>query len=168
MANTNVDIKVFFGLFVGVILAVALLVPAADTVFNSTNTFNVTNETITSPTANQNLSLTGRSLVGDGSVSVFNNTGNNGSVINSTNFTFQTGLVNGASSVIYTNLESNLDGTSLNISYLFVPDGFVPGAGGTVLSLVVLFGALAVLVFVVLKVTKEGSMKNFLKGFGKN
>ena len=159
----NSDLKVFFGIFIGVILAVALLGPAADTIFTSTNTFNQTNLTITSPDANENLSLTGRSLVVGGAVSVFNNTNNNGSVINASNFTFQTGIVNGLSSVIYTNLESELNGTSLNISYLFVPDGFVPGGGGTILSLVILFGSLAVLIFVVAKVMREGSMVNFLR-----
>ncbi len=165
MVRSNVDVKVFFAVFIGVILAVALLVPAADTIFTSTNTFNVTNETVTAPTLNQNLTLTGRSVFG--TVSVFNNTNNNGSVVPSSNFTIQTGLVNGLSRVVYTNLDADWNGVSVNVSYDFVPEGNVPGAGGTLLTLVVLFGSLGVLIFVVVKVMREGSMKNFMERFGK-
>ncbi len=166
MANSNVDMKVFFAIFIGVILAVALLVPAADTIFNSTNTFNTTNESVTAPVVNSTLTLTGRSLV----------TGTTPVVRNATNFALQNtgifvtaGLINGVQTVFLSTNDTGSDnaGNAVNVTYLFVPDGFVRGAGGTILGLVVLFGALATLVFVVVKVVREGSMKDFVEGFGK-
>ncbi len=162
----NSDMKVFFGIFIGVILAVALLVPAADTVFNSRNTFNQTNVSVTAPAVNATLTLTGRSLV----------SATTPVVRNATNFALQNtgifvtdGLINGAQTVFLSTNDtgSNNAGNAVNVSYLFVPDGFVPGAAGTILGLVVLFGALGVLIFVVFKVVKEGSMANFVSNFGR-
>ncbi|KKN08452.1 hypothetical protein LCGC14_1056560 [marine sediment metagenome] len=161
MVNGNTDIKVFFGIFIGVILAVVLLGSAANSVFNSTNTFNQTNLTVTAPAINGTLVLPGRSLTGTTPV-VRNSTGI--SLQNAGVFVTD-GLVNGAQTVFLQVNDSGFpnNGTSVNATYFFIPDGFVPGAGGTILKLVVLFGALAVLFFVVMKVIKEGSMKNFLK-----
>ena len=158
----NTDLKVFFGIFIGVILAVALLGPAADTIFNSTNTFNQSNVSVTAPAINGTLTLTGRSLV----------TGTTPIVRNSTNIELQNagvfvtdGLINGIQTVFLSVNDSGFPNnvTSVNVTYLFVPDGFVPGGGGTILGLVILFGSLAILIFVVTKVMKEGSMVNFLK-----
>ncbi len=165
MGNGNTDIKVFFGIFIGVILAIALLSPAADTVFNSTNTFNQTNLSVTAPAINATLTLTGRSLTG-ATPSIINATGTE---LQSLGMDVTDGIINGVQTVFLqvndTAFPSN--GTAVNLTYFFVPDGNVPGAAGTVLSLVILFGTLAVLFFVVLKVMKEGSMKNFITSFGR-
>ncbi|KKN65806.1 hypothetical protein LCGC14_0477420 [marine sediment metagenome] len=165
MGKFNSDIKVFFMIFIGVILAIALLTPAADTIFTSTNTFNNTNETVTAPAINETLTLTGRSLTGATPV-VRNSTGislqNEGVFVTD-------GLINGVQTVFLQVNDSGVpnNGTSVNVTYFFVPDGFVPGAGGLLLSLVIIFGTLAILVFVVTIVMKEGSMRNFIEGFGK-
>ena len=165
MVKLNTDVKVFFGIFIGVILAVVLLGSAADTVFNSTNTFNQSNVSVTAPAINGTLVLTGRSLTGATPI-----------VRNATNIELQNagvfvtdGLINGVQTVFLQVNDSGFPNnvSSVNVTYLFVPDGFVPGTGGTLLTLVVLFGSLGVLLFVVLKVMKEGSMKNFVERFGK-
>ncbi len=165
MARFNIDIRVFFMIFIGVIFAVALLVPSADQVFNLTNTFNNTNETVTAPAINETITLTGRSLTGATPV-VRNSTGT--SLQNEGVFVTD-GLINGVQTVFLQVNDSGVpnNGTSVNVTYFFVPDGFVPGAGGLLLGLVVLFGTLAVLVFVVVMVMKEGSMKDFMQNFGK-
>ena len=159
MARFNMDVKVFFMIFIGVIFAIALLVPAADTIFNSTNTFNNTNETVTAPAINETLTLTGRSLTGATPV-VRNSTGT--SLQNEGVFVTD-GLINGVRTVFLSTNDtgSGNAGNDVNVTYFFIPDGFVPGAGGTILGLVVLFGSLAVLVFVVVRVMKDGSMKFF-------
>ena len=162
MVKLNTDVKVFFGIFIGVILAVVLLGSAADTVFNSTNTFNQSNLSVTAPAINGTLTLTGRSLV-SGTTPIIRNATN--SELQSLGMDVTDGVINGVRTVFLqvndTAFPSN--GTAVNVTYLFVPDGFVPGTGGTLLTLVVLFGSLGVLIFVVVKVIREGSMKNFLK-----
>ena len=159
------DVKVFFMIFIGVIFAIALLVPAADTIFNSTNTFNNTNETVTAPAINETLTLTGRSLTGATPV-VRNSTGIN---LQNEGVFVTDGIINGVQTVFLSTNDtgSGNAGNDVNVTYFFVPDGFVSGAGGLLLGLVILFGTLAILVFVVTIVMKEGSMKNFMERFGK-
>ncbi len=156
MVMLNNDVKVFFGIFIGVILAVVLLSSAADTVFLSTNNFNQSNATITTPAISVVTAIEGRELVGTATVL-------NGSfVVPSSNVTVSDQNLNGTQTVTVLVENASFANVPLNFSYVFVPDGNVPGVGGTVLRLVLIFGSLGVLIFVVFKVVKEGSMKNFL------
>lgn len=172
MVKLNNDVTVFFAIFIGVILAVVLLSAASDSIFSSTTSLNVTNNTVTAPSTNNSVAVTGRDLTSQ-TYDIWNlSNGTEGFpflVDTDGNVTLQEEIINGAKTVT---LLVNQNGSAysqlpLNITYNFNPDGFVSGTGGTILALVVLFGALAVLIFVVVKVTREGSMKNFMEGFGK-
>ena len=157
MVKLNMDVKVFFTIFIGVIIGVVLLSSAADTVFLSTNNFNQSNATITTPAVSVVTAIEGRELVGTAAV------WNGSFLVPSSNVTVSDQNLNGTQTVTVLVENASFASVPLNFSYVFVPDGNVPGVGGTVLRLVLIFGSLAILIFVIFKVVKEGSMRNFME-----
>ncbi len=142
------DMKTVIMIFVGAIIAIVLLSAASNSVFEQTNTFTATNVTVTVPAINVTVALIGRDLVGDGTVG-------NSSQAPSTNFTgiiISDGLVNGAKTVTITTNDtaSDLVGNSINTSYTYNPDGYLNSSSDrSIAELIILFGALAAVVFVI-------------------
>ncbi len=162
MATFKMDLKSFFVIFIGVIIAVVFLQSIANTAFAQTTAGNVTNNTITAPNNGSSISLTGREVTG--TPQAFNAT--DGAVVPSTNFTLATGLVDGIATVQYTNLDSVWNGVSVNVTYNFNPDGFVSEATTrSVILLIIIFGALAILVFVISILFKFSSLGEMVNKF---
>lgn len=154
------DGKMIFTIFIGAIIAVVFLASIGNSVFEQTNTGTATNVSFTGAAINTSLALEGRELIVGTSV------------INGTNITLisggvilATGTVNGVQTVTVTinDTATALVGTLMNATYTFNPDGYLSDSGSrSITNLIVLFGALAILVFLVVVLFKEGSFAELI------
>ncbi|KKN69652.1 hypothetical protein LCGC14_0439550 [marine sediment metagenome] len=158
MANFKGDGGMIFLMFFGLILVATLIIPIADQVFVETNTFTNTNETVTIPAVNETLDLGGRTLLT--SVSVVNSTG-----FEVDGMFLQTGFTNGGLRSVQLTINQTASaeaGNSGNVSYTYEPDGYVSGGTASITLLIVLFAALAGLVFVVVALFGNDSFKKLI------
>ena len=155
------DGKAVFAFFIGSIIAIVFLASVADSVFTQTNTATATNLTVTVAAINTSLAVEGRDLIALTSI------------INETNITLDDvglslsdGLVNGVKTVILTanDSASDLVGDEVNLTYTYNPDGYISIAGGrSIASLIVIFGALAILIFGFVVFMKNGSLGRLMR-----
>ncbi len=157
MANFQGDQSAIFKVFVGTIITVTFLIVIANAVFTQTNTSVATNVTVTAPAVNATLDLTGRSLISETDVSEASNASNT-----SNGMFLQTRVgTDGLLSVQLTlnDTASAFAGVSVNVSYTYQPEGYLADSGArAIATLILIFGALAILVFVIVIFIKEGSM----------
>ena len=152
------DGKMILMLFIGVIIAVALYSVIADSVTSGTvvsNTF--TNQTVTAPAVNTSLELTGRDLVGTGS-------SRNATAPITTGFSIREEIgTDGQKSVVLHVFQNGSfhAGNATNLTYTSVPDGSVTGGARSLFLLVIIFGAIAIMVFGVVMLFK-GSFSKLL------
>ena len=138
------DGKMILMLFIGLIIGIALYTVIVDSVTAGTVTSNTfTNQTVTAPAVNNSLELTGRDLVGTGTVRNVTSP-----TIPGTSIREEVGT-NGQKSVVLHLFQngSAFAGDTLNLTYTSVPDGAVTGGARGIFLLVVIFGAIAILVF---------------------
>jgi len=160
MVRFQGDAKTILIIFIAIIMAVVFIDVIADQTYAVTTTLDAVNVTVTVPTANNDLSILGRTLIG--SAVVINTTDN--SAINATNYTIQTKIVNGKATIVYTNLEAKWNGIDVKTSYSYEPEGYVrESSSRTLVLLVVLFGALAIIIFIISRLMKDSSLKQFLR-----
>lgn len=167
MAALKGDLVTFIIIFFGVMVAAVLLASVADETFLQTNLINPANTTITAPANNASIDLVGR---GNPSALIVYNatgdpgqTGNNGTGdISTGNFTIgqnlssSTGLLTVELRTADV-LDTKFAGRSINISYTAEPNGFVSGGTASITLLIVLFGALGALIFVIVMLFQPGS-----------
>ena len=150
------DGKMILTIFIGVIIAVALFIAISNSVAGGTvvsNTF--TNATVTAPAVNTSLELNGRDLVGSGLV--WNLSTEITSVSTSDNITIreEVGSTGSKSVVLHVfQNSSGFAGTEVNVTYTSVPDNSVTGSSRAIFLLVIIFGAIAIMVFVVIMLFK--------------
>ena len=163
MGILNTDGKAILVAFIGILVAVTFISPIANSVDTQTSIYRVDNATYTvSSTVNGTTDLTGRALITR--VAITNAT----EPLDIPSLTLQTGTgTNGLRSVqLLNNDTSNTDyaGKSVNVSYTYEPDGYLPISGArSVASLIILFGALAIVVFALVSFMKDGSLKELLR-----
>ncbi len=173
MAFNNRD---FFGIliiFIGAIIAVTFMSPIGDQINLQTTTFNTINVTVTAPSAgNGTVDLFGREVVGGTGVitnatAIRNDTINDTFALGANNFTIITGT--GSNGLLTVQLLLNDTGAaawadqSVNVSYEYRPDGYINDSGGrSVTRLILIFAALAILVFVVV-VLMSGSLGEIIR-----
>ncbi len=166
MALEKTDFFVLITIFIGVIVAATFMGPISDAVFAQTNTFNVVNGTFTTPTAgNATVDLTGRELVG--SATIINATGDGTVLTTAANFTVLTGTGTNGLRTVQILLNDTWAGiwasSPVNITYEYIPDGYVADSGGrSVTRLITLFAALALVVFVIVMLFK-GKMGELIR-----
>ncbi len=157
MANFQGDGKAIFQVFIGAIIAIAILTTVGNAIFTQTNELTITNVTVTAPAVNATLDLTGRTLVSQ--TAVVN--ASNGTQTNVGMF-LQTGTgTDGLNSVQLTlnDTAAAFAGVSLNVSYVFQPEGYLSNTGARAITvLILLFGSLGILVFVLVVFIKNGSL----------
>lgn len=166
MANKNQgDFIAIIAIFVGVIIATVLLSSISDSVFDQTTTFTVTNESVVVGAINVSVATTGRDLIGTATI-------DNSSNASSGQFTGlsvgDTTLINGAKtiSIVANDTASTNVGTTVNVSYSYNPDGYLSDGGArSIASLIVVFGAIAAFIFVILVLVAQGSFRELM---GKN
>ena len=150
-------------IFLGTIITIALLSTIGDSVFLQTNTFSVANVIVTAPAVNATLDLTGRTLIGTGTVANTTNASTNTSGV-----VIQTGTGTGGLQSIQLSVNqtaNNFAGKSVNVSYTFQPDGYLSsGVSRSVIILVVLFGALGIFITVVVILLGDASMGKIIRG----
>lgn len=156
------DMKMILIIFIGLIIATVFIASIGDQIFLETNTFNQTNFTVTAPAINGTVLLTGRELV----------PGTTPIVRNATNFELQNagifvtdGLINGVKTVFLSVNDSGFpsNASSVNVSYNFNPDGYLSDSGTRSITLLILiFSALAALIFVIVQIWKNDSFQNLL------
>lgn len=160
MVSLQSDGKAIFKVVIGALIAIAMLSVIATQVFVETNTLGVINGTVTAPAVNATLDLTGRALVGDGVV--LNATNSSGADQTTLGVFVQTGTGdNGLRSVqLFVNdTGAAFAAQSVNITYTYEPDGYLPLLSSrSVANLIVIFGALGILIFVIVVFIKDGSL----------
>ena len=145
------DGKMILSMFIGVIIAVALFIAIANSVSSGTvvsNTF--TNQTVTAPAVNESLELNGRDLIGTGS-------SRNLTAPITVGFSIREEVTStGAKSVVLHVFQNGSfhAGNVTNVTYTSVPDGAVTGSSRAIFLLVIIFGAIAIMVFTVVVLFK--------------
>ena len=166
MAMFKSDGKMIFMIFIGVIITAVFMVSIADQASLLTSTSTITNGTFTSAAVNNTVTLPGRANITV--VTVVN-------ASDATNWTanFSVNTTNSAG-VLGIFLATN-DATgagfpaeSINVSYGYEPQGYIrESAGRNMASLIVLFGALAIVVFVIVVIFKFGSINDMMASFNR-
>ncbi len=152
-------------MFIGAIVATVFLGSIATTIVGDTSTITRANTTLVIPVVNTTTSLDGREIVG--SMIVINLTGADVS----TTFDTTDKLVNGLLTVAITSNDTSVDrtspGTNINVSYTANPDGFVGATARGVTLLILIFAALAILIFViVILFDRNSALFEMVKNFG--
>ncbi len=148
------NLKAIFIVFIGAIIAVTLISVISNQTNLSTNSFVTVNETFTIPTnVGETVDLGGRELVSATAI----RSANASTILN---LTLQTGT--GASGlrsvqiVVDGPVVANTSQTGL-ASFTYLPDGYVGSSGGrSIVNLIVIFAALAIVVFVLVVFIKIG------------
>lgn len=165
MAELKSDGKMIFLIFIGTIITIVFLSAISDQVFTETNTFTNLNETVTGPAINGTVDLIGRELVT--SLNVINASNATSADLLAQGIALQTGI-SSTTGLLTVQLSLNDSGSEyvgqpINASYIYNPDGYVSNGGARAITLlIVLFGALAILVYVVVILFKEGSFSKLL------
>lgn len=170
MGDFKGDGKLIFMIFIGAIIALVFMAPIADQIFSTSNTINIVNTTITpSSVGNGTVELLGREFVSGGIVT----NATNGQILNNANYSINTTA--GSSGLLTVSLV-RYDGSlglpnatgDVNVSYIANPDGFVgDGASRSILALVLIFAALAIVIFVIARLfDPDSSAGRLIRGKG--
>lgn len=168
MAIFQGDGKAIFVVFVGAIVAAVLIGAIATQVNLETNTFAIVNETTTLGAVNVSVDLTGREFI-EGTDRIINDSDDtiNDYHENGINIETITSATTGLRTVAVTVNDTNVSMAShtANISYEYRPDGYISTAGGrSITNLIVLFSALAIVIFVIVVFIKHGAMGELIRG----
>ncbi len=166
MADFKSNSAMIFAIFFGAIIATTFIGPIADSVFSQTNTILNSNVTFTAPAVNATLDITGRAVTA-GTTPVVLNATNISSLdlqdlgVSVVSGTGTNGLLTVQISVNDTG--SAFAGEDVNVTYTFDPDGFLPDSSSrSITNLIILFSALAVVVFVISRVWESAAIKNIM------
>lgn len=165
MADFRVDnkgnIAVFITIFVGAIIAIVFMASFSTDINRQTNTFTTFNLSVTAPTApNGTVEILGRELVG--SISVTNAT--SGEVIEELTGDDELGTRGLMTIRLVINDTERYSELPVNLSYTYVPDGYLNNSGARSLDrLILIMAALAILIFVIVMLIKQGSFNELFK-----
>ncbi len=163
MVNFTLDGKMIFTIFVGTIIAATLIATISDSIFTQTNTIAVTNNTVTAAAVNTTLDVSGRELLT--TIEIYNATNVTDTLVG-LGGSLQTGTgTSGLLSVqlILNDTASAFAGESVNISYTANPDGFLSDGGArSIANLILIFAALAILVFTVVVIFQNENFRRLL------
>ncbi len=162
MTNLNVDGKMVFTIFVGLIITAVFIGSIADSVFLQTNTISLTNLSATVPAA-ANTTFSPQ-LPGRQNTTVI--TILNGSQDFTNNFTVNTTNAQGVQGIFLFPTEDasteNILGGAVNLTFTYQDSGFLQDSGARSISnLIVIISALAMVVFVIV-VLWQTSLKELL------
>ena len=164
MGNFKSDGMMIFGIFIGVIITAVLIGTIGDSIFDQTNTREVLNVSVTTPAAqNTSVELLGRTLVG--TMNLENLTGDDVSQF----FIRDTRL--GTDGLLHVTITSNGTsgvgntlGQAVNTSYVYEPIGHAVNASDSnMIRLILIFAALAILIFAITMLFKSESMQDLLR-----
>lgn len=148
MVLKNGQITFVIILFVGLIIAASILPDIANQEELITGSFEVNNQTITVPAINASVDLTGRDLIEE--ITIINET--SVASVDVVGLTLQRGIgTNGLLTVqLFANdTSSEITGNGVNVTYTYRADGFVGTGNIAVTQLIVIFAALAMVIFAI-------------------
>lgn len=154
-----IGVGTFIALFIGIIVAMILILPSANNVALSTDAQAIANVTFTAPAAGSSIDLVGQELLDTPIVTNASTAGGNGVVVPASNYTIEEAVssVDGLKRIRYTSNAGWQAGKAVNISYSYGAEGYMDDAGSrAIFDLVVVFGALAVGLIVLSKVLDDG------------
>ena len=133
--------------FIGIIVALALFGPIADTTGDMTNLRTITNSPITTAAVNESITLGGREATTD--ITVVN--ASDGTDW-SDNFTVTTRNTAGSLAILLTSSQDAEDagqtGEAANVTYTYKPQGYSDSSGSrSIIAIVLIFAALAIMAF---------------------
>ncbi len=163
------DGKAIFTVFIGAIIAIVFLGSVANSIFDQSTTFTRTNVTITAPAVNESVAILGRELVDGTTPITLNATNASALTLQAVGVFIDTRTINGVRTVALNVNQSGVDfaGLDINSTYEYEPDGYLERAvDRNIASLITLFGALAVLVFVIVVFIQNGALGRMM-GRGK-
>ncbi len=164
MGNFNTDGKAIFMIFIGVIITITLLAVIADSTFGVTNIITKTNITVTAAAVNVTLDIPGRELIS--TIEIYNSSNTTQTLIGQGG-SLQTGVgSDGLLSVqlLLNDSAASFAGEDLNLSYTANPNGYISDGGGrSVTNLIIVFAALAILIFIIVVLIKFGSLGELIK-----
>ena len=169
MAMLKSDGKMIFMIFIGVIITVVFLNGIADQVSLQTQTQTLTNLSATVPaTANTTFTpqLPGRQNIT--AITVVNATGS----VFTNNFTVNTTDASGNLGIFFFPTDAavteGVNGSDVNLTFTMQPFGYLQdSASRNVSTLIVLFAALAIVVFVIVVLFKFGSLEEMMATFNR-
>lgn len=166
MGNFDTDGKAIFMVFVGAIIALVLIFVIADQVNLTTTTIEEVNTTVTANAPNVTLDVRGRQLIS--SINIFNTTNISQNLGERFGASLQTGIstTSGLLSVqlVFNDTGVNFEGEEVNVSYTANPDGYISDSGGrSVTKLILIFAALAILIFTVVVFIQFGFLGELLR-----
>ena len=143
---------------VGVVVCVVLFTSSAQEAVPNT-VLHTANYSVTAPTSNNTLSLTGRELVGD--ILILNGTNIALTGTSSLNFTAGSKIIDDDLTVYIETEDAAYAGTSVDVSYTYKPDGyFDSSASRSMINIILIFAALGIAIFTL-------NQMGVLKLFGK-
>lgn len=159
------DGKMIFMIFVGAIITIVFMNVIADSIFTQTNIATVTNKTFTTAAVDSSVTLVGRQNIS--TITIINATNN--TLDWSANFTVDTVDSSGNLGIFL--VTRNVTGVgfpteSINVTYSYEPFGYLQDSGSrSVSALILIFGALAIVVFVIVVIFKFGSLNEMMRTF---
>lgn len=145
------------GIFVTIIVALALFQASAGNLDKAVNTFYLGNTTYTAAADGVTIDLQGQELL---STPLVQNA-TSGAAVPSTNYTIQEGVsaTTGVKVIQYTGLVGAFEGESINISYTYGDEGYIEDSGGRgIANIILVFAALAVAVVTLIPSLRSGVM----------
>ena len=169
MVSFDTDGKAIFIIFIGAIITIVLLGSIADQIFGETNTITITNVTVTAAAVNTTLDITGRDILTIIEIYNATNATIQSYIGNGTNIQSGISTTTGLRSVQFilndTGAGPSIAGTTVNISYTANPDGYLSDSGSrSIANLIPLFSALAILIFLLVVLIKEGTLGKLIRG----
>lgn len=166
MAMLKSDGKMVFMIFIGAIITIVFLGVVADQVSLQTNTQTLTNLSASVPaTANTTFATQIPGRQNTTVIVAINGTGTftNNFTVNLTDGSGNLGIFLFTTDAAVTEV---INGSTVNLTYTFQPFGYLQDSGArSVALLVVLFGALAIVVFVIVVMFKFGSIGEMVASF---
>ena len=150
----NFKIGLILTLFIGAIVGIVLLQSTAQQT-DSSLSIRQYNATVAAPALNAKKDLVGQEIL---STPLVYNT-SSGTALAATNYTVaeEVSTTDGLKRIVLTTKSAEWAGRNLNISYDYGAEGYIEDAGSrTVFNLVILFGALAIAVFLLVPSLREG------------
>lgn len=159
MAKENNYLGMVFIMFVAALVGLTFIGLVADQVTQQTQTATVTNQPFTFPQNQSTITLTGQAAY---NVVVIN--ASSGATYGSTNYTVTNyvGASTGTPTVTLKGLSTVLNGTAVNLSYTYEPQGFiVDNSARSITTLIVIFFAIALLVVIMVPMFREKLFEQF-------
>ncbi len=157
MVSLQSDGKAIFKVFIGAIIALAIITIIGSAIVGQTTISSIAIN-VTAPEVNATLDLEGRTLVSATSVANAANASNSSvGLILQTATSITTGLR--TVQLTLNDTAAEFAGTLVTTTYTAEPDGYLNNSGARAISLLILiFAALAIMIFVVVVFIKDGTL----------